>query len=147
MNKLFLGVAAGAMMISSIAHADAIADRKAVMKEKNGANMGALVKFAKGETTPYDPAAALASLKAMREGTATFADLFPVGSETGGETSASPKIWEDNAGFKAALAKYHADLDAAIAAPPADVAALGAVLGAVGANCKSCHETYRIVKN
>ncbi len=146
MNKLFLGVAAAAMLFSGFAHADAIADRKAMMKEKNGAQMGALVKFAKGET-PYDAAAVVAALTEMRTGTATFGDLFPAGSETGGETTASPKIWEDMAGFKAALVKFHGDLDAAIAAAPADQAALGAVLGSVGGNCKSCHESFRVMKN
>jgi cytochrome c556 len=147
MKRLFMCVAAAALLVSGLAHADAIADRKAAMKTKNGASMGTLVKFAKGETTPYDAAAVLAALTTIRESTKGFADLFPAGTETGGETTASPKIWEDMAGFKAAIAKFEGDVDAAIAAAPADQAALGAVLGSVGGNCKSCHEAYRIMKN
>ncbi len=146
MKKLFFSVAAATLLFAGVAHADAISDRKAIMKEKVGASMGVLVKTSKGEMA-YDAAAVLAALTTMREATANFGDLFPAGSETGGETTAAPKIWEDMDGFKAALAKFHTDLDAAIAAAPADVAALGPVLGSVGGNCKSCHETFRIMKN
>jgi cytochrome c556 len=146
MKKLFFSVAAASLLIAGVAHADAIAERKAIMKEKVGASMGVLVKTSKGEVA-YDAAAVLAALTTMRESTANFGDLFPAGTETGGETTASPKIWEDTEGFKAALAKYRADLDAAIAAAPQDVAALGPVLGAVGGNCKSCHESFRVKTN
>ncbi len=145
MKKLFFSVAAATVLFAGVAHADVIADRKAEMKN-NGASIKLLSQSAKGEV-PYDAAAVLAALTSMRKTTSNFADLFPAGSETGGETTASPKIWEDMNGFKTALAKFHTDLDAAIAAAPADPAALGAVLGAVGGNCQSCHESYRIMKN
>lgn len=146
MKKLFLAVAAAAVLVSGMAHADAIADRKALMKEKVGASMGLLGKTAKGEMA-YDAAAVLAAFTTMREASVTFGDLFPADSKEGGETTASPKIWDDMEGFKAALVKFQGDLDAAISAAPADQAALGPVLGAVGGNCKSCHEAYRVMKN
>ncbi len=144
MKKLFLGVAAVAMMVAGVAHADAIADRKAAMKN-NGAQMGVLGKTAKGEMA-FDAAAVLAAFTAMRQGVEGFADHFPAGSETGGETTASPKIWEDMDGFKAALAKFTGDLDAAITAAPADKDAFMAVFGPVAGNCQSCHEAYRVMK-
>lgn len=143
MRKLFLGTMAAAMLVSGAAMADAIADRKAVMKEKVGASMGVLVKTVKGEMV-YDAAAVKAAFTTMREGTANFANLFPEGSESGGKTIADPKIWSDMDGFKAALAKFHADLDEAIAANPADKDAYGPVFGKVAANCNACHETYRV---
>ncbi|HSO48249.1 MAG TPA: cytochrome c [Rhizobiaceae bacterium] len=145
MKKLFFSVAAATLLFAGAAHADAIADRKAEMKN-NGASMKLLAQSAKGEVA-YDAAAVLNALTSMRTTTTNFADLFPAGTETGGETTASPKIWEDMAGFKAALAKFHTDLDAAIAAAPADPAALGPVLASVGGNCQSCHESFRIMKN
>lgn len=145
MMKLFFGVAAAAMLFSGIAHADVIADRKAEMKN-NGKNIGMLAKMAKGEV-PFDAAEVIKALESMKSTTANFVELFPAGSETGGETEASPKIWEDPAGFKAALAKFHADIDAAVAAAPQDAAALGPVLGSVGGNCKACHDSYRVMKN
>lgn len=146
MKRLFLGVAATALLFSTIAQADVIADRKAMMKEKNGAAMGALVKIVKGEMA-FDAATVKASFTTMREGTEGFTELFPAGSETGGETTASPKIWEDMEGFKAKLAAFHADLDAAIAADPQDKDAFMPVFNQVASNCKSCHETFRIQKN
>ncbi len=144
MRKLFLGVAAIALMVANVAHADAIADRKAIMKN-NGAQMGVLGKTAKGEMA-FDAAIALAAFNSMREGIEGFGELFPAGSETGGETTASPKIWEDMEGFQAKLAKFKGDLDAAITAAPADKDAFIAVFAPVASNCQSCHEEFRVQK-
>jgi len=146
MKKLFLGALASALLVSGIAYADEIADRKAIMKTKVGASMGVLGKTAKGEMA-YDAEAVKAAFSTMRESTEGFADLFPEGTESGGETSVSPKIWEDMDGFKAALAKFHGDLDAAIAAEPADKEAFMAVFGPVASNCQACHQSYRILNN
>ena len=145
MQKLMLGVAAAMLLFTSVAQADVIADRKAIMKMKNGASIGMLVKTMKGEMD-YDPAAVLAAFTTMREGIEGFADLFPEDSMTGGETTASPKIWEDMDGFKAAVAKFESDLDASIAAAPQDKAAFMSVFQSVAGNCGACHETYRIKK-
>jgi cytochrome c556 len=144
MKRLFLGVTAVALLFSNVALADPIADRKAEMKN-NGKSIGLLSKMAKGEV-PFDAAEAIKALESMKTTTANFTELFPKGTEAGGETEASPKIWEDPEGFKAALAKFHGAIDAAIAAAPQDAAALGPVLGSVGGNCVACHETYRIMK-
>ena len=145
MRRLFLGVAGAMLVFSTVAHADAIADRKAMMKEKNGASMGTLAKIVKGEMD-FDAEAVKASFTTMREGTEGFADLFPEDSMEGGDTTASAKIWEDMDGFKAALAKFHADLDAAIAADPQDKAAFMPVFQTVAGNCQSCHEAFRVKK-
>lgn len=131
----------------SAASADAIADRKALMKERGGL-IGGLSKVAKGET-PFDAAAVLTQLQALAANAETGDEvdvLWAAGTETGGDTTSSPKIWEDRAGFKAAADKYKADVDAAVAAPPADVATLGAALGTIGANCGACHGAYRVKK-
>lgn len=143
MKRLFLGTVAVAMLGSGIALADEIADRKAIMKEKVGASMGVLVKTSKGEMA-YDAEAVEAAFTTMRESTDNFVALFPEGTETGGKTTADPKIWSDRAGFEAALVKFHSDLDAAIAAEPQDKEAFMPVFGQVAANCKACHETYRV---
>ncbi|MFZ1813252.1 MAG: cytochrome c [Rhizobiaceae bacterium] len=146
MKKLVFALAAAGMLFSGLAHADAISDRKAVMKEKVGASMGVLAKTAKGEMD-FDAAAVLAAFQTINSATEGFADLFPAGSESGGETTASPKIWEDMDGFKAALAKLRSDAAAAADAAPQDKDAFMVVFGQVAGNCKACHETYRVMKN
>ena len=146
MKKWMVAVATVAVMVAGSANADAIGDRKALMKEKVGASMGTLGKIAKGEME-YDAAAVLASFTTMREAAGNFGDLFPEDSKEGGETTASPKIWEDMDGFKAQLAKFEGDLDAAITAAPADKDSFMAAFGPVAGNCKACHETYRVLKN
>lgn len=148
MKKLLLTFCSIALVSGGIAmaasHSNAIADRKAAMKSVGGA-MGALAKMAKGEMD-FSADVALASLQKMNEVAKSYGDLFPAGTETGGETTASPAIWSDADGFKAALAKFEVDTAAAVASPPADQASLGAVMGSVGGNCKACHQTFRIKK-
>lgn len=142
MRKLVFAISTLAL-VSSAALADPLADRKALMKA-NGAAAGALSSVAKGEK-PFDAAAVLAELTTLAEDAQKMdpAILWPAGSDTG-DTRSSPKIWEDPAGFQAAIDKFRADTAAAVAAPPQDAAAVGAALGAIGANCSSCHETFRL---
>ena len=101
MKKLFLALSALAFATSAV-QADAIADRKALMKER-GQIVGGLSKMAKGET-PFDAAAVTTQLAALNANAEKFniEVLFPAGSETGGETTAAPAIWSDTAGFQAA---------------------------------------------
>lgn len=145
MRILFAAVATAGLLVAGTAFADDIEDRKAMMK-KNGAAMGVLVKTVKGEMA-YDADAVLAAFTSMREETDGFADHFPEGSETGGDTIASPKIWEDMEGFKAALSEFHSDLDAAIEAKPANMEEFQPVFGQVAENCQACHKEYRVQKN
>jgi cytochrome c556 len=108
--------------------------------------MGTLVPITKGEK-PFDAAVVLAALQTLNDDAQKLdvAVLFPAGSDTG-DTTASPKIWQDPAAFQAAIDKFRADAAAALAAPPQDAAALGATVGAIGQNCGGCHETFRIKK-
>ncbi|MCV3239983.1 c-type cytochrome [Mesorhizobium sp. ZC-5] len=145
MRKLILAISALALA-GTAAFADPIADRKALMKA-NGKAAGQLGAIAKGEQ-PFDAAAVLAALTTLSEDAAKMdvAALFPAGTDQG-DTTASPKIWEDMAGFQAKVDKFKADTAAAVAAPPQDVEAVKATLGALGQNCGGCHETFRIKKS
>ncbi len=102
--------------------------------------------IAKGEV-PFDAAAVAAAFATINENAQKMdvAVLFPVGSNTG-ESIAGPKIWEDAAGFQAAVDKYKADVSAAVAANSSDLATFQAQFGAVTKNCGACHEVYRIKK-
>lgn len=144
MKKIVLAVAALAL-VTTAAFADIIADRKAVMKE-NAKDVGVLVKMVKGEA-PFDAAAVLAVLTALNDNVQKIdvAASFPVGSDKG-DTTASPKIWEDAAGFQAAVDKFKAVTAAAVAAPAQDIDALKAQVGTIGQTCGACHETYRVKK-
>jgi cytochrome c556 len=145
MRKLILAISSLALATSAVL-ADPIADRKAIMKERGGL-VGGLSKVVKGEEA-FDAAKVLAALTARHANAEKFDvdALFPAGTETG-DTKASPKIWEDMAGFKAAADKFEADTAAAVAAAPKDVEALKASFGAVTANCGACHQAFRLASN
>lgn len=145
MKKAIAG-AIGIVVVSSTlawaaAHGDAVNMRKNGMAAV-GAAMGTLVGMAQGKAE-FDGKAALNALRSMNYVAHTFGAFFPEGS-TGADTTASQAIWEDAAGFEAAVVKFQADTAAAIASPPASQADVGALLGTIGGNCKQCHETYRI---
>lgn len=144
MRKLVIAISALAIA-GSAAFAEPIADRKALMKA-NGAAMGSLSPFVKGEQA-YDAAAVLAALTKLSEDAQKMdvEVLWPVGTETG-DTTSSPKIWEDKAAFQAAVDKFKADTAAAVAAAPADVDALKVQFGAIGSNCGTCHQAFRVKK-
>ncbi|MGH6763056.1 MAG: c-type cytochrome [Phyllobacterium sp.] len=127
------------------ASADAIADRQALMKD-TGAAVKTIAPIAQGKAD-FDAAVVLAALTKINENAQKldFATHYPAGSDKG-DTEASPKIWEDPAGFEAALAKYKKDAAAAVAANPQDIDSFKAQFGVVAANCGACHETFRIKK-
>jgi cytochrome c556 len=143
MRKLLFAVSALAV-ISGSAFADPIADRQAIMKERGGIAFGQLAPIAKGEK-PYDAAVVLTALQALDANAKKFDidALFPAGSDQG-DTKASPKIWEDMAGFKTAHENYAAAVAAAVAAAPQDLAAFQPLFGAIGQGCGACHSAYRM---
>ena len=145
MRKLVIAISMLAVA-GSAAFADPILDRQALMKER-GKIVGGLSKVAKGDE-PFDAAAVLTQLQALQANAEKFDvdALFPKGSDTG-DTTAGPKIWEDTAGFKAVEDKYLANVKAAVAGAPADVDALKAQVGAIGSDCGTCHQGYRIKKS
>lgn len=118
--------------------------RQQLMK-KVGQAAGALSGIAKGEK-PYDVEVVKASLTTISETVKVFPNHFPEGSETGMETEASPKIWENMEDFKAKAAKLGSDAEMFLAELPSDSAGVGAALGVLGKDCGSCHETYRLKK-
>ena len=145
MRKLVIAISM-LSLVASAAFADPILDRQGLMKER-GKLVGGLSKIAKGEAD-FDAAAVLTALQALQVN-AEKVDvdaLFPAGSDSG-DTTASPKIWEDMAGFKTTNEKYVADIKAAVAAAPADVDALKAQIGTLGNDCGTCHQTYRVKKS
>ena len=145
--KLKLLLAAAVLIGSTgvgISADDPIAVRKAMMKNV-GAATGVGGAMAKGEAE-FNAITAALVLRTMNTAALGFGELFPDGSDSGGETTAAPAIWEDRAGFNAALAKFAADTGAGIAAKPADLDAFRAAFGAAASNCGACHKAYRVKK-
>jgi cytochrome c556 len=141
MKKLALSLSL--LAIGSLAAlAGPVEDREAIMKERAGL-LRQLSPYAKGEQE-FDAAKVQGLLEALKANAEkkSAAELFPEGSGEG--TEASPKIWEDWAGFQAAWDRYDAVVAAAVAANPQDAGALGQHVGLVGAQCGACHQAYRV---
>ncbi|HEV7308295.1 MAG TPA: cytochrome c [Ensifer sp.] len=145
-RALMLAAALAGLGVTAVTAADEPQVVRQQAMKKVGAATGALAGIAKGEK-PYDAEVVKASLTTISETMKTFPDHFPAGSETGHETEASPKIWENMDDFKAKAAKLGTDAATVLAQLPADQAAVGAALGGIGKDCGSCHESYRLKKN
>jgi len=133
---LMLGVTAA----SAQSCQDIIDKRQSLMK-KSGAEAKIGSEMIKGER-PFD-------LAKVREIYASFTDdatqmptLFPDCSKTGHKTTAAPAIWQKMDDFKAAIAKFAADIKAAQDSTK-DIDTLKAGFQTIGRNCSSCHQTFR----
>lgn len=141
-------VLAGVVASATAFAADPIETRKATMKAIGGAFGGVMLKMVKGQK-PYDAKEAEAALQTMiaKAGTFDVDTLFPKGSGTGGDTAASPKIWTDGAGFRAAMAKMKETLPAQADNVGKGVGGLKVAIAAIGRTCKSCHDDYRLERD
>lgn len=140
---LAVGAACAVGTSGVIAQNDPIAARKASMKA-TGAATGAGAKFAKGET-PFNLDEAKKIFQVYIDTAKVNPMLYPDNSRTGGETAALPKVWEDNATFKAGFAKWEKDATDALPTIK-DLASFQVAFGNVTKNCGSCHETFRLKK-
>ncbi|MCR4521187.1 cytochrome c [Bosea sp. 47.2.35] len=132
----------GLGLTAVMAQSNPIAERKDAMKAVGAATRDGAA-MAKGEVA-FDAAKAQAVFKTYADAAKKMPTLFPDSSKTGGETTANPKIWEDQAGFKAAFVKFEAD--AAAGATVANLDGFRTAFGAATKNCGTCHEVYRIKK-
>ncbi|UZE47754.1 c-type cytochrome [Rhodopseudomonas sp. P2A-2r] len=138
-GALMLGVGAVA------AQQDVVKEAQNIMKA-NGKNLGGVLSaMAKGEK-PYDQAAVDAALAQLDDTAKKLPTLFPEstkGLKPEGDYSASPKIWEDKAGFDAKIASF-AKVVTEAKAKIKDLDSLKANVGGIGKECGGCHETYRV---
>ncbi|KRE04580.1 hypothetical protein ASE61_06505 [Bosea sp. Root670] len=132
----------GLGLTAVMAQSNPITERQQTMKGVGGATREGAA-MAKGEAA-FDAAKAQAIFKTYADAAKKMPTLFPDSSRTGGETTAAPKIWEDQAGFKAAFAKF--ETDAAAGASVANLDGFRTAFGAATKNCGTCHEAYRIKK-
>ena len=146
MKKLPIMIGALAILVApAFATEDVIATRQALM-DNNGSAAGLAGAMLKDQI-PYAPVAGKAVIVALRSTALAYGDYFPEGSADPARSHASPKIWEDAAGFQAELAKFQTATAAALEAAgkdgPPDKAAFAAAVQPVLGSCKSCHEGFR----
>jgi cytochrome c556 len=139
-----LALAVCSVSATAIAASDPILVRQKIMKSSGGA-AGVSGGMMKGKIA-FDAKVATAAIRTLNAAAYTYGNYFPAGSDTGMKTRASPKIWQDMAGFEAKLAQFQKDTDAAAAAKPQDLDAFKAAMGPVFGNCKGCHEVYQLPK-
>lgn len=132
----------GLGLTAVVAQSDPIAERRNTMKGVGAATRDGAA-MAKGEA-PFDAAKAQTIFKVYGDAAKKMPGLFPDSAKTGGETTAAPKIWEDQAGFKAAFVKF--ETEAGAGASVADLDGFRAAFGNATKNCGACHEVYRIKK-
>lgn len=130
-------------VMATTAVAGPIEERQAIMKG-NGRDTKMGGDMLKG-AVPFDAAMANKILANYAAAAKAFPTHFPAGSDKG-ETEASSAIWSMAADWKIATAKFQKDTAAAAALKPTDAAGFGKAFGMVTANCKSCHEAFRIKK-
>lgn len=108
-------------------------------------NLGVLGGMARGNVD-YDAETAglaaenLVAISGLHQGA-----MWPSGSGTAAieGTRALPVIWEDNAGFLSAWEDFGTAAEGVLAVAADGQAALGPAVGALGATCGACHDTYR----
>ena len=134
-SALLIGVTA------VVAQDDPIAARKNLMKANSAASrLG--TQMVRGEV-PFDLDKAQEILKTFAVAADKGHTYFPETSKTGGQTEASPKIWESQADFRKRFDDWAADIKKA-AANTKDLDTFKAEFGTVTRACSGCHETYRI---
>src|SRR5690349_5493684 len=100
-------VVGGALLLSAgavWAQQDSVKEVQMLMKG-NGRNAAALSAMVKGEK-PYEQAAVDTALAQFADTAKKLPHLFPAsakGHKPDGDYSASPKVWEDRAGFDARI--------------------------------------------
>ena len=123
------------------AQADPIAQRRNVMKGVGAATRTG-TQMAKGDI-PFDLAKAQEVLKTYAAAADGFHNYFPDSSKTGGDTTAAPAIWVNQADFRARFDAWAKDIEAASASTK-DLATFRSAFGDVSKACGACHNTYRI---
>jgi cytochrome c556 len=145
MLRTVLAVTAIAVGVTVVAaQSDPISSRRELMK-----SMGAQTKtgsqMVKGEA-PYDQAKATKIFDTYVEVADKMPTLFPEHTKTGGDTTAAPKIWEDQSGFRNLFTKLKTEATAAKASVK-DADSFKGAFGGLTKNCGGCHETYRVKKS
>jgi len=148
LSRSLLAATAGAglsliLAASAVGAGNPVEERQATMK-----HIGQGVKEASGYVSGKDAWDA-AKVKALMSGIAADAKkahgLFPKGSDKDPKSEALPKIWESKADFDKKMDELAAA--ATTAGKSANADEFKTNFKAIGATCKSCHDSYRAKKS
>ena len=131
-------VAAGTAVL---AQSDPIEQRRNVMKGVGAATRTG-TQMSRGEI-PFDAEKAKEVLRVYGAAAENAHEFFTDTSRTGGGTTASPKIWESQADFRARFDAWGRDIKAA-AESTGSLETFRASFGGLTRACGSCHQAYRI---
>ena len=143
-----VSVVAGALLLSIgavVAQQDVANQTQTTMKATGRAIGAVLSPMVKGEK-PYDQAAVDTALTQLADTAKKLPTMFPEsikGVKVEGDYSASPKVWEDKAGFTAKIDSF-AKVVTEAKAKIKDLDSLKANVPAIGKECGGCHETFRL---
>jgi cytochrome c556 len=143
-RSILVGAALAIGATAVLAQGDVIAQRRDIMKS-NGAATRTGNQMVKGEI-PFDLAKAKEILQTYAQAADKMHTYFPDNSKTGGETTASPRIWENQAEFRKRFDDWAADIKKA-SAQTKDLDSFKEAFGTVTKACGGCHETFRIKKS
>ena len=128
-----------------VAQQDVANQTQTTMKATGRAIGAVLSPMVKGEK-PYDQAAVDTALTQLADTAKKLPTMFPEsikGVKVEGDYSASPKVWEDKAGFTAKIDSF-AKVVTEARAKIKDLDSLKATVPAIGKECSACHETFRL---
>ena len=132
--------------VGGVAAQQDLVDQVQTLMKGNGRNAGALGGMVKGEK-PYDQAAVDTALAQFDDTAKKLPTLFPASTKglkpATGDFSASPKVWDDKAGFDAKIASFAKAVTEA-KTKIKDLDTLKATFPSIGKECSGCHETYRL---
>lgn len=137
LGVLLLGVTA-----ASAQSCQDIIDKRQTFMKHSAAEAKIASAMVKGET-PFDLAKAKEIYATFATDAAAMPTLFPDCSKTGDHTTAAPAIWEKPDDFKAAIAKFAADIKAAQDSTK-DLDGLKANFQTIGKDCGACHQSFRV---
>ncbi len=126
-------------------HHDPIAERQQLMSDTREA-LKPLIGMSRGQLD-FDRETVRASLAVFARTADESRDLYPDGTQSGGDTEAKATIWSDRAGFNQALTDFSEAVAAAQQADPQTAEAFQPVLRSVLGTCKACHDGYRVDKD
>ena len=135
-----IGLVAG----TGIAQSDPIATRIALMKGNND-NARTAVQMMRGQA-PFDVGKIEVAFAQWADTAQKLPGLFPDSSKTGGETRATPKVWQTKSDFDAKAAAFGKAVAETRDGAKASLDGLKAAIAVVGKACDNCHEDYRASK-